>query len=55
MYDAFTDKVNAITKKDLNRVVDQNTSSIVWTYLGHKAEVTTADFKQTTPTKNKPY
>lgn len=55
MYDEFTNKVNAVTLKDLNRVVDQNTNAIVWTYLGHKSDVQPADFKQTTTYQNKPY
>lgn len=55
MYDDFTSKVNAVTLKDLNRVVDQNTNAIVWTYLGHKNEIQQADFKQTTTYQNKPY
>jgi predicted Zn-dependent peptidase len=55
MYDEFTNKVNSVTLKDLNRVVDQNTNAIVWTYLGHKSDVQPSDFKQTTTFQNKPY
>ncbi|MBS1659176.1 MAG: insulinase family protein [Chitinophagales bacterium] len=55
MYEDFTNRVNAVTVKDLNRVVDQNTDAIVWTYLGHKQDVQTTDFLQTTKYKNKPY
>ncbi len=55
IYEDFTKRVNATTLKDLNRVVDQNTNAIVWTYLGHKADVQPADFIQTTEFKNKPY
>ncbi len=55
MYDDFTNKVNAVTLKDLNRVVDQNTNAIVWTYLGHKTDIQPNDFKQTTTYKSKPY
>jgi predicted Zn-dependent peptidase len=55
MYEDFTNRVNAVTVKDLNRVVDQNTDAIVWTYLGHKKDVQTSDFLQTTKYKNKPY
>ncbi len=54
-YEDFTAKVNAVTLKDLNRVVDQNTAAISWTYLGHKNEVDPSDFKQTTVYQNKPY
>ena len=55
IYEDFTKRVNATTLKDLNRVVDQNTNAIVWTYLGHKADIQPADFIQTTEFKNKPY
>ncbi|MEO5675756.1 MAG: pitrilysin family protein [Chitinophagales bacterium] len=54
-FEEFTTKVNAVTLKDLNRVVDQNTNAIVWTYLGHKNEIQPVDFKQTTVYQNKPY
>lgn len=55
MYEDFTNRVNAVTLKDLNRVVDQNTNAIVWTYLGHKSDIQPGDFKQTTSYQNKPY
>jgi len=55
IYEDFTNRVNAVTLKDLNRVVDQNTNAIVWTYLGHKSDVQPSDFIQTTIYKNKPY
>ncbi len=54
-YEDFTNRVNAVTVKDVNRVIDQNTNAIIWTYLGKKSDVTDADFKQTTIFKNKPY
>ncbi|MEP7128641.1 MAG: insulinase family protein, partial [Chitinophagales bacterium] len=55
MYDEFVQRVNTTTLKDLNRVMDQNTNAIIWTYLGKKTDITTADFKQTEVYKNKPY
>ncbi|MBA3648455.1 MAG: insulinase family protein [Chitinophagales bacterium] len=55
MYDEFVTRANAVTLKDLNRVIDQNTGAIMWTYLGHKADVQPTDFVQTTVYKNKPY
>lgn len=55
MYDEFVERVNSTTLKDLNRVMDQNTNAIIWTYLGKKTDVTSGDFKQTEVYKNKPY
>ena len=55
MYNEFVSRVNAATLKDLNRVIDQNTNAIVWTYLGKKTDVAPQDFKQATVYKNKPY
>ncbi|MEO6168628.1 MAG: pitrilysin family protein [Chitinophagales bacterium] len=55
MYDEFVQRVNATTLKDLNRVMDQNTNAIIWTYLGKKTDITVQDFKQTEVFKNKPY
>lgn len=55
MYDEFVQRVNATTLKDLNRVMDQNTNAIIWTYLGKKTDITAQDFKQTEVYKNKPY
>jgi predicted Zn-dependent peptidase len=55
MYEQYTQRVNAATLKDLNRVVDENSNAIVWTYLGHKKEIQAADFIQPTIYKNKPY
>lgn len=55
MYDEYVERVNKTTLKDLNRVMDQNTNAIIWTYLGKKTDVSTADFKQTEVFKNKPY
>jgi predicted Zn-dependent peptidase len=55
MYDEFVQRVNTTTLKDLNRVMDQNTNAIVWTYLGKKADIKQEDFKQTEIYKNKPY
>lgn len=53
--DEFVDRVNRTTLKDLNRVMDQNTNAIIWTYLGKKEDITPTDFKQTEIYKNKPY
>jgi predicted Zn-dependent peptidase len=57
MDEEFTDKVNAITLADLNRVFDTYTKAIKWTYLGKKADVDVADFPKPVdiPAKNKPY
>ncbi|MBA2423068.1 MAG: insulinase family protein [Chitinophagales bacterium] len=55
MYDEFVERVNKTTLKDLNRVMDQNTNAIVWTYLGKKTDIKPEDFKQTEVYKNKPY
>lgn len=55
MYDEFVERVNSTTLKDLNRVMDQNTNAIMWTYLGKKTDVASGDFKQTEVYKNKPY
>jgi zinc protease len=55
MYDEFVQRVNATTLKDLNRVMDQNTNAIIWTYLGKKADINPQDFVQTEVFKNKPY
>ena len=55
MYDEFVQRVNATTLKDLNRVMDQNTNAIVWTYLGKKSDILPQDFVQTEVYKNKPY
>jgi len=51
----FIDRVNAVTVKDLNRVIDQNSNAIMWTYLGHKDQVMSNDFVQPTIYVNKPY
>ena len=55
MYEEYVERVNNTTLKDLNRVMDQNTNAIIWTYLGKKADISPADFKQTEVFKNKPY
>ncbi len=55
MYDEFVERVNKTTLKDLNRVMDQNTNAIVWTYLGKKIDISPEDFKQTEVFQNKPY
>jgi predicted Zn-dependent peptidase len=57
MAETFTDKVNAITLKDLNRVFDMYTKAIAWTYLGKQEDVKADDFTKTVdvPAKNKPY
>lgn len=55
--DKLTESVNNLKLEDLNTVMDKYTNTIVWTYLGKQAAVSTEDFKQTTPKekKNKPY
>lgn len=55
--DKLTAAVNNLKIEDLNAVMDKYTNTIVWTYLGKQAAVSTEDFKQTTPKekKNKPY
>jgi predicted Zn-dependent peptidase len=53
----FSEKLMAITLKDLNRVFDKYTNAIRWTYLGKKEQVLKEDFKQTkaVESKYKPY
>lgn len=53
--DQFTDKVNAVTLRDLNRVFDMYTKAIKWVYLGKQDDVKDEDFKQTVEVKSKPY
>ncbi|MDX2000856.1 MAG: pitrilysin family protein [Chitinophagales bacterium] len=55
--ETFTEKVNAVTLKDLNRVFDKYSKAIKWTYLGKQSAVNKADFKQADnkPKENRPY
>ena len=55
--DEFTERVNALSTRDINRVFDLYTKAIKWTYLGKQDMVSVDDFKQTveTPERNKPY
>lgn len=55
--DKITEEVNSVTLKDMNRVFDQYTNAIVWTYLGKKDAVKDDDFKQTQQQAvgNRPY
>ncbi len=57
MAEEFTDKVNALTLKDINRALDTYTKAIKWTYLGKQDAVEVADFPKPAevPLKNKPY
>lgn len=53
--DGITAAVNATTLKDINKVFDEYSKAIVWTYLGKKDMVHTEDFVQPVTKKNKPY
>lgn len=53
--DGITAAVNATTLKDINKVFDEYSKAIVWTYLGKKDMVHTEDFVQPVAKKNKPY
>lgn len=55
MLDNFTKDVNNTTLKDVNKVFDQYSKAIVWTYLGKQNMVKEDNFKQPIETKNKPY
>ncbi len=55
MMDNFTKLVNETTLKEVNKVFDQYSKAIVWTYLGKKDMVKQQDFKQPIETINKPY
>ncbi|MFN3939073.1 MAG: M16 family metallopeptidase, partial [Chitinophagales bacterium] len=55
MMDNFTKDVNNTTLKDINKVFDQYSKAIVWTYLGKQSMVNQNNFKQPVETKNKPY
>jgi predicted Zn-dependent peptidase len=57
MAESFTDKVNALTLNDLNRVFDVYTKAIAWTYLGKQEQVKQEDFVApvSVPASNKPY
>ncbi|MEM7104621.1 MAG: pitrilysin family protein [Bacteroidota bacterium] len=46
MAEDFTERVNNVTLEDLNRVIDQYTNSIIWTYLGKEEDVKMEDFAQ---------
>ncbi len=53
----FTERVNAVNLKELNRVFDTYTKAIRWTYLGKADAVESADFPKPVdvPVKNRPY
>ena len=53
--DNFTDNVNSTTLKDINKVFDEYSKAIVWTYLGKQDMVKEDNFVQPKETKNKPY
>jgi predicted Zn-dependent peptidase len=53
--DTYHERIRAVTLKQLNRVFDQYTNAIRWTYLGKKDEVNEADFLQTRQSKYKHY
>lgn len=46
MSENFTERVNAVTLEDINRVIDKYTDVISWTYLGKADMVSEDDFKQ---------
>ena len=46
MSEDFTERVNAVTLDDINRVIDKYTDVISWTYLGKKDMVKEEDFLQ---------
>lgn len=46
MSENFTERVNAVTLEDINRVIDKYTDVISWTYLGKSDMVSEEDFKQ---------
>lgn len=55
MVDNFTDNVNNTTLKDINKVFDQYSKAIVWTYLGKQDMVKEENFVQPVESENKPY
>jgi predicted Zn-dependent peptidase len=54
--DKFSDQVDAVNLSQINKVFNDYTKSIKWSYLGKKDEVKKEDFKQTmqikVPSKN---
>lgn len=46
MSENFTERVNAVTLEDINRVIDEYTDVINWTYLGKADMVSEQDFLQ---------
>lgn len=44
--ESFTKDVNSLTLEDINRVIDQYTDVISWTYLGDSEQVNEEDFLQ---------
>jgi predicted Zn-dependent peptidase len=54
--DKFSDQVDAVNLSQINKVFNDYTKSIKWSYLGKKDAVTKEDFKQTmqikVPSKN---
>jgi predicted Zn-dependent peptidase len=53
--DGITAAVNQTTLRDINKVFDQYSKAIVWTYLGKQDMVKEEDFVQPVEKKNKPY
>lgn len=54
--ESLTEKVNALTLADLNRVFSKYMNAIQWTYLGKKKAVKESDFRQVKyDKKNLPY
>lgn len=54
--ESLTEKVNALTLADLNKVFSKYMNAIQWTYLGKKKAVKESDFKQVKyDKKNLPY
>ncbi len=45
--ESFSQKINAVTLKDLNNTFNKYTAAIKWSYLGKKDAITKEDFKQT--------
>ncbi|HAE14345.1 MAG: insulinase family protein [Chitinophagales bacterium] len=53
--ESFTDNVNATALKDINKVFDEYSKAIVWTYLGKQDMVKEENFIQPVNLPNKPY
>lgn len=57
IFEKLTERVNALSLKDINRVFDTYTNAIQWTYLGKTDQVKEEDFRQTKEVEEnrKPY